>query len=82
MEVVWLLKNEEKRVILTENSFRNSIDSVLGAKDDDFIRINDSRFDGGTALYLKKSEILGWRCPESAMQKYLSRQKEVFDEES
>lgn len=71
MEVIWTLKNGEKRVILTENSFKNAMRNVLRAGNDDFVQLNDPRFDGGTVFYIKKSEILGWRCPGSAMQRYL-----------
>lgn len=70
MEVVWILKNEEIRVILTENSFKNTIDNLLEAKNDAFLRINDPRFDGGSALFMRKDEIRGWRCPGSAIEKY------------
>lgn len=71
MEVTWILNNGERRVILTTNSFSEAMRCLERASDGDFVRINDPRFDEGNAEFIKKSEILGWRCPETAILRHL-----------
>ena len=73
METVWMLDDREIRVTLTENSFKRALISLNSVPENGFVMINDARFDGGEAIFIKKTRILGFRCPETAVIRYRSR---------
>ncbi len=78
MEATWILKNGEKKVQLTRNSFKRIMDGLDTATDDAFIQINDGRFDGGEAILVRKSEILALRCPASELTKWTNARNKGY----
>lgn len=75
MELVWMLKNREISVNMTENSFKKVMNMLNECSDGTFMQINDPRFNDGNVICMRKSEILGWKCPELALIKYLETEE-------
>lgn len=79
VEMTWTAEiggeKQEICVQMTENSFRKAMDILDKASEDAFIQINDPRFTGGKAIFLKKRNICGWICPETSLLKYQNKEE-------
>ena len=67
--------DREIPVNMTENSFKRIMNVLNDSADSSYIQINDPRFNDGNVIYMKKSEILGWKCPETALLRYLEAER-------
>ena len=70
MRVIWHLRDADIECNMTENSFERAMTALETEEDDAYIQINDSRFDDSVAKFVKRSEILGFACPETAILRY------------
>lgn len=70
MHLLWHLRTGDLCCEVTENTFNMIMNSLDAHGEEDFIQINDSRFDDSTAKLVKRSEILGFECRETALLKY------------
>ena len=75
MHVLWHLRTGDQCCEVTENSFNMIMTAIGTCDEDEFIQINDSRFDNSTAKLVKRSEILGFECRETALLKYTEGKK-------
>ena len=70
MHILWHLRTGDLCCEVTENTFGKIMNAIGTYEENAFIQINDSRFDDSTAKLVKKSEIVGFECRETALLKY------------
>ena len=75
MHILWHLRTGDLCCEVTVSSFTQIMDALGTRKEDDFIQINDARFDNSTAKLVKRSEIIGVECRETALLKYMEGKK-------